>query len=369
MTSVSGRAVIVEHAGAAFEVAPVEFADPGPGQVRVRVVASGLCHSDLALQENGEPFPLPGILGHEGAGIVDAIGPGVTTVRRGDQVLLSFSFCGRCGPCLAGHPAYCTTWFPLNLLGTSRGAESGEVRRAGVVVQSHFLGQSSFADYAIADEASVVKVPDDADLVTLAPLGCGVITGVGSVWNVLDPGPEDVVAVYGVGGVGIPAVWAAARRGPSMVIAIDRVAERLELAREFGATHVINAATEDVTTRLSELTEGRGVTKSFDTTANPSVGSRALDATAIGGTVVIAGVAPAGVMMPVEMNGLLNGKVLRGVVLGDARPAELIADLLGHVVSGDLPLARLQKHYPLEAIEDAARDMRSGVTVKPVLVL
>jgi len=368
MSSVTGRAAVVESAGAPFAVTPVEFGDPGPGQVRVRLVASGMCHSDLALQEAGAPFPVPAILGHEGAGVVESVGPGVSTVAAGDRVLLSFSFCGECGPCRSGHPAYCLSWFPLNLLGASRGEGSGEVRRDGEVVQSHFLGQSSFADYSIADVASVVKVPADADLETLAPLGCGVITGVGSMWNVLDPGPEDVVAVYGVGRVGIPAVWAAAQRGAATIVAIDRVASRLDLAREFGATHVIDASTEDVAARLAELTGGTGVTKSFDTTASPVVGSQALDSTAIGGTVVIAGVAQPGVMMPVEMNGLLNGKVLRGVVLGDARPAELITELIDAVASGRLPIARLQKRYPLDAIQDAADDMHHGTTVKPIIL-
>jgi aryl-alcohol dehydrogenase len=368
MANVIGRAAVVERAGAPFEVTAVAFGDPGPGQVRVRLVASGLCHSDLALQEAGAPFPLPAIFGHEGAGVVDSVGAGVDSVAPGDHVLLSFSFCGTCAPCRSGHPAYCTTWFPLNLLGASRGAESGEVHRDGDVVNSHFMGQSSFADYSIADAASVVKVPVDADLVTLAPLGCGVITGVGSVWNVLDPGPDDAVAVYGVGGVGIPAVWAAAQRGAAKVIAIDRVAARLDLAREFGATHVIDASTEDVAARLAELTGGVGVTKSFDTTASPAVGSQALASTAIGGTVVIAGVAQPGVMMPVEMNGLLNGKVLRGVVLGDARPDALITELLEAVASGRLPIGRLQKRYALEDIGDAARDMHDGVTVKAIIV-
>jgi aryl-alcohol dehydrogenase len=368
MTTIAGRAAIVESAGAPFAITDVEFGDPGPGQVRVRLVATGLCHSDLALQEAGAPFPVPGILGHEGAGIVDAIGAGVDHVAPGDRVLLSFSFCGECVSCRSGHPAYCASWFPLNLLGASRGAGSGEVRRDGEIVQSHFMGQSSFADYSIADASSVVKVADDVDLATLAPLGCGVITGVGSMWNLLDPGPDDIVAVYGVGGVGISALWAAAQRSPAMLVAIDRVASRLDLAREFGATHVIDASTEDVRARLAELTEGRGVTKSFDTTAHPTVGSHALDSTANGGTLVIGGVAPPGVMMPVEMNSLLNGKVVRGVVLGDAQPAELIAELIEHVEAGRLPLARLQKRYPLDAIEEAVRDMRSGVTVKPIIV-
>jgi len=366
--TIAGRAALITGADAPFEIIQVEFDDPGPHQVRVRMVATGLCHSDLALKSAGAPFPMPGILGHEGAGVVDSVGAGVTRVQPGDKVLLSFTYCGVCTPCTSGHPAYCVEWFPLNLLGASRGADSGEVRRDGEVLQSHFMGQSSFAEYSIADESSVVKVSPDADLELLAPLGCGVITGAGSVWNVLNPGPADVVAVYGVGGVGIAGLWAAAQRQPAMLIAIDRVASRLELARQFGATHVIDASTEDVAARLAELTEGRGVTKTFDTTAHPGVGSQALDSTAIGGTVLICGVAQPGVKLQVEMNTLINGKTLTGVTLGDAQPTELIEELIGHISSGSFPISSMQKRYPFDAIRQAEQDMLAGTTVKPVLV-
>ncbi|WP_199241033.1 zinc-binding dehydrogenase [Naasia lichenicola] len=292
----------------------------------------------------------------------------MTSVQPGDKVLLSFSYCGECGPCTSGHPAYCVDWFPLNLLGVSRGPESGEVSGGDTVLQSHFMGQSSFAEYCIADEHSVVKVSPDADLELLAPLGCGVITGVGSIWNVLKPGPADVVAVYGVGGVGISGVWAAAQRTPAMVIAIDRVAARLELAREFGATHVIDASTEDVAARLAELTNGCGVDKSMDTTAHPAVGSQAFDSTAIGGTVLIVGVAQPGIKLPVEMNSLINGKTLTGVTLGDAQPPVLIQELIGHVGSGRFPIERMQRRYAFADIWQAERDMLDGSTVKPILV-
>ena len=369
MSTITGRAAIVAGAGAAFEVVDVEFDDPGPGQVRVQLVASGFCHSDLTVQAAGAPFPMPGILGHEGAGIVESVGEGVTAFAPGDKVLMSFSDCGACAPCLSGHPAYCAEWFPLNLFGADRGAGSGEVRRDGEVVQSHLFGQSSFATVSIADERSLVKVDPYADLAVLAPLGCGIMTGVGAVWNVLDPGPADIVAVYGVGGVGLSGLWAAAQRGPEMLIAIDRVAERLDLATEFGATHVIDASTEDVAARLTEITAGRGVSKTLDTTAHPAVASQALDSTATGGSVLICGIAAPGTMLPVEMTGLINGKSLAGVAMGDAQPRVLLPALVADVQSGRFPLARIQKQYSLDDIALAAEDMRAGRTVKPVLVL
>ncbi|HWL03176.1 MAG TPA: NAD(P)-dependent alcohol dehydrogenase [Microbacteriaceae bacterium] len=366
--STSGRGAVVRTAGTPFEVVELEFDDPGTGEVLVRLVASGLCHTDLGAQAIGVPFELPGILGHEGAGVVERVGPGVESVRPGDRVLMSFTSCGECASCAADHPAYCTTWFPRNVLGGLRREDSAATRLDGDPVHTHFLGQSSLAEFAIADERSLVKVDESADLTVLAPLGCGVITGVGAMWNALRPGPEDIVAVYGAGAVGLSAVWGAARLGPAILIAIDRVPARLELAKEFGATHVIDASSEDVSARIAGISGGRGTTIGFDSTASPAVGSAAMDSTAPGGTLLIVGVAPPGTMLPVEMTGLLLGKSLRGITLGDANPPVLIPELVALHAAGELPLERLQRRYSLDETEQAAQDMHHGVTVKPVIV-
>jgi len=363
----TGRGALVASAGAPFTIADLEFDEPGAGEVLVRLVASGLCHTDLGVQAIGAPFALPGILGHEGAGIVERVGPGVASVAPGDRVLMSFTSCGECASCAGGHPAYCDTWFPRNVLGEARGDDSGATRIAGEPTHSHFFGQSAFAEYSIADERALVKVAPDADLVALAPLGCGVLTGVGSVWNLLDPGPDDVVAIYGAGAVGLSAVWAAARRSPARLIAIDRVAERLELARRLGASDVIDASSEDVAARVAEITGGRGTRLGADTTASPAVGAQALASTAVGGTLVVIGVAPPGTQLPVEMTGLLLGKSLRGITMGDADPRVLIPELVALHAAGELPLELLERTYPLERIAQAAHDMHHGLTVKPVI--
>ena len=365
---VQGKGAVLDAAGAPFRVVDLEFDEPGPGEVLVRLVATGLCHTDLGIQAIGAPFALPGIVGHEGAGVVERVGDGVSSVAPGDKVLMSFTSCGECASCASGHPAYCVTWFPRNVLGDLRPEGSGATRLDGAPTHSHFFGQSSFAEYSIADERCLVKVADDADLATLAPLGCGVITGVGSIWNVLDPHEGDIVAVYGVGAVGLSAIWAAARRDPAQLIAIDRVPERLELARELGATHGIDASSEDVPARIAEITGGRGFTHAFDTTASPTVGSQAVASAAVGGTVLIVGVAAPGTELPVEMTGLLLGKSLKGVTMGDADPAALIPELVSLHAAGELPLERLQRRYSLDDIEQAAHDMHAGVTVKPVIV-
>ena len=363
----AGRAAIIE-APSQVAVADVEYGDPGPGEVLVRLTATGLCHTDLGVLAGGIPFPTPGIIGHEGAGRVEKVGAGVASVVPGDAVLLSFTSCGTCGSCRSAHPAYCETWLPRNLLGGIRAEGSAGITRDGAAIASHFFGQSSFGTYAIADERSLVRVADDADLTVLAPLGCGVLTGFGSMWNVLDPGASDIVAVYGAGAVGLSAVMAAAMRAPAQLIAVDRVPARLDLARELGATAVIDASTEDVAARLAQLTGGRGVTLAFDTTGHPGVARTALDAAAARGTVLVCGAPPPGTEIPVDIQGLLTGKILRGVTMGDTEPRELIPQLVALHAEGRLPLEKLEKRYALDDIEDAIADMHNGMTVKPVIV-
>jgi len=363
----AGRAAVLNAPGE-LVVDDVEFGSPGPGEVLVKLVASGLCHTDLGVIAGGIPFPTPGVIGHEGGGVVQSVGPGVTSVVPGDKVLLSFTSCGECAACTSAHPAYCDTWLPRNLLGMLRTEGSGGITRADGDVTAHFFGQSSFGQYSIADERSVVRVDQDADLAVLAPLGCGILTGFGSIWNVLDPGPDDIVAVYGTGAVGLSAVIAASLRSPARLIAIDIVDERLTLARELGATDTINAKTENVAERLAEITGGRGVTKSFDTTGSPQVARGALDAASTRGTVLVCGAPPPGTEIPVDIQGILAGKVLRGVTMGDSDPRVLIPQLVALHASGGLPLEKLEKRYSLDEIGQAADDMHHGVTVKPVIV-
>ncbi|WP_417562329.1 NAD(P)-dependent alcohol dehydrogenase [Microbacterium sp.] len=362
----TGRAAVLEDG--ALVVSEVEYADPGPGEVLVKLVATGLCHTDLGVIAGGVPFPTPGIIGHEGSGVVQRVGHGVSSVNPGDKVLLSFTSCGECPSCVAGHPAYCATWLPRNLMGLLRPEGSASITRGGEPVANHFFGQSSFGTYAIADERSIVKVAAEADLTVLAPLGCGVLTGFGSVWNVLQPGETDTVAVYGTGAVGLSAVIAGALRTPARLIAIDVVDQRLELAVDLGATDTINARTENVAERLTELTGGTGVTKSFDTTGSPHVARGALDAAAVGGTVLVCGAPPPGTEIPVDIQSILPGKILRGVTMGDTDPRELIPTLVALHGEGRLPLEKLERRYTLDDINRAAEDMHSGATVKPVIV-
>ncbi|MGF0176504.1 NAD(P)-dependent alcohol dehydrogenase [Streptomyces sp. Marseille-Q5077] len=365
--SILTRAAVVESGGAPFTLSGVELDEPGPHEAVVRMVAAGLCHTDLGVASGGLPFPLPGVLGHEGAGVVEAVGPAVTGVAPGDHVVLSFTSCGDCRNCRGGHPAYCATWLPLNLIGGRRADGSSTISRGGEELGGHFFGQSSFAERALVDERSLVKVDPEVPPALIAPLGCGVQTGVGAVWNVLKPVIGSTVVVLGAGAVGLSAVMAAALTPATNIVAVDRVAERLSLAQELGATHTVDAAEADLGEALAEITGGQGADGVVETTGNVGVLRRGVDALAARGTLVVVGAPPFGTEVALDVNGLLGGKQIVGLTLGDAETQTFIPALVRLVKEGRLPLHRLISTYPFADIDQAVRDMSAGKAIKPVL--
>lgn len=364
----STKAAVLSAPQTSFEVKDVELDELRDHEVLVRMVATGVCHTDLGVWAGGIPFPLPGVIGHEGAGIVEEVGAAVTGIEPGDKVILSYTSCGVCPSCEAGRPAYCTSWLPSNLFNGARGDGSFTITMDGQGIGGHFFAQSSFAQHAIAEDRNVVVVDADADLTQLAPLGCGVITGFGSVWNALDLQPGARLAVFGTGAVGMSGLMAAALRDPQLLIAVDIVPERLAIARELGATHAINAAEEDVVERIDEITGGVGLTAAFETTGVPAVGRNAIDALGPLGHLVVCAAPPPGTEIPVDYQGILPGKMVSGVTMGDADPKKLIPQLVELAGSGQLPLGRLIKHYKLDELDQAAADMHHGVTIKPVIL-
>jgi aryl-alcohol dehydrogenase len=360
-------AAVVESAGAGFTLADVELDKPGHDEVLVRLVAAGLCHTDLGVAAGALPFPLPGVLGHEGAGVVEAVGADVESVRPGDRVLLSFTSCGGCANCRDGHPAYCATWLPANLLGGRRADGTATVARNGEPIGGHFFGQSSFARHALVDERSVVKVGDDAPLDLLAPLGCGVQTGAGAVWNVLAPRPGATLLVTGAGAVGLSAVMAARLTPATRIIAVDRVTARLELAKELGATHTVNTSGGGLVEAVTALTDGTGVDGVIETTGAVPVLRAGIDVLAARGTAVVIGAPAFGTEAGLDVNHLLGGRTVTGVTLGDSETRTLIPILVDLVASGRFPLGRLIRHYAFDDIQRAADDVVSGMTIKPVL--
>lgn len=365
--SLTTRAAVVESGGAPFTLADVELDEPGPHEAVVRMVATGLCHTDLGVAGGGLPFPLPGVLGHEGAGVVEAVGPAVTGIAPGDHVVLSFTSCGECRNCHGGHPAYCATWLPLNLLGGRRADGTSTISRDGTPLGGHFFGQSSFAERALVDERSLVKVDADVPLESIAPLGCGVQTGVGAVWNVLKPVTGSTIVVLGAGAVGLSAVMAAALTPATRIVAVDKVGERLSLARELGATHTVDVGETDLGEALAEITGGRGADGIVETTGSVAVLRQGVDALAARGTLVVVGAPPFGSEVALDVNGLLGGKQVVGLTLGDAETQTFIPSLVQLVKEGRLPLHRLISTYPFAEIDQAVRDMGAGKAIKPVL--
>ncbi|WEO99535.1 NAD(P)-dependent alcohol dehydrogenase [Streptomyces sp. FXJ1.172] len=361
------RAAVVESGGAPFTLCDVELDTPRPDEALVRMAATGLCHTDLGVASGGLPFPLPAVLGHEGAGVVEAVGRDVTGIQPGDHVVLSFTSCADCRNCREGHPAYCATWLPLNLTGGRRADGTSTISRDGAALGGHFFGQSSFAERALVDRRSLVKVDPEVPLTSIAPLGCGVQTGVGAVWNVLNLRAGSTLVVLGAGAVGLSAVMAAALTPAARIIAVDRFAERLALAEELGATHTVNAAEADLGDTLALLTGGHGADGVVETTGNVAVLRRGADALAARGTLVVVGAPPFGTEVALDVNGLLPGRRIVGLTLGDGETQTFIPALVQLVAQGRLPLHRLVSTYPFTDVNQAARDMSAGKTIKPVL--
>ena len=360
-------AAVIHEKDAPFSFEEVELDEPRPNEVLVRMVATGLCHTDLSVRAGVIPFPLPGVVGHEGAGVVEAVGSEVQRVQPGDHVLASFTSCGHCSNCQAGHPAYCFSFLPLNLLGGMRADGSSTIEQNGRPLNAHFFGQSSLAHHALIDERSLVKVSRDAPLEMLAPLGCGIQTGTGAVLKVLRPEPGSSLAVFGIGGVGLAAIMAANLSAASRIIAVDLVPSRLSLARELGATDTIDARSANAAEALMELTSGKGVNYTIEATGNIKVLGQAIQVLAPLGTCAVIGAPLAGSTVPFDVNFLLNGRRIVGITEGDSDPELFIPALVRLYELGRLPLDRLIRHYPFEQIEQAAADAHDGSVIKPVL--
>ncbi|WP_405191859.1 NAD(P)-dependent alcohol dehydrogenase [Streptomyces anulatus] len=337
-----------------------------PDEVLVRVVASGLCQTDIHVRDQHLPTPLPAVLGREGAGIVERVGDAVTMVTPGDRVVMSYQACGHCTPCLTGNPAYCALSFPANF-GGSRLDGTNALHKENEEIHGHFFGQSSFATHALATERNVVRIDDEEiPLELLGPLGCGLQTGAGAVLNSLKVEAGSSVVVIGTGTVGLAAVMAAAVAGAGTVIAVDIVPERLDLARELGATHTVNGKEEDTAARIAEITGG-GADYVLEITARPEMLTLAVDALAPLGTAALIGGAPAGAHAPVNMNALLGGRTVRGIAQGDSVPQLFIPQLIDLYRAGRFPFDRLITFYGFDDINEAATDTQTGAAIKPVL--
>jgi aryl-alcohol dehydrogenase len=361
------KAAVVRAAGDPFRIEEVRLGLPRRDEVLVRVVACGVCHTDIVVRDQGYASPLPAVLGHEGAGVVEAVGEDVTQVAPGDHVVMSYAFCGKCASCEAGHPAHCRHVFEICFGGGRLDGSTSTVDARGAPLHDHFFGQSSFAQYSIANERNVIKVAKDLPLEVLAPLGCGLQTGAGAVLNALKVKPGSAFVAFGAGAVGLAAVMAGKIAGATKVIAVDVNTERLALAHELGATHVINSREVDAIATIQEITDG-GADFALECSGRPEVLRQAIDCLGFFGTCGIVGAQPLGSEVPFDVNSvMIPGKKILGIVQGDVISATFIPTLIEYYRQGRFPFDRLIKHYDFADINDAVADSESGRTIKPVL--
>jgi len=346
-------------------VEEITIDDPQDHEVMVKLVATGVCHSDLLPIKGDIPQALPVVVGHEGAGIVEKVGAGVTSVQPGDHVIIASVYsCGKCHSCVEGQTSLCLEALPWHLMG---GLPGGGKRLHKDKLDLNILySQGSFAEYAVVHERSVFKVGRDAPLDVVCLFSCRVTTGIGAVANRAKTRAGDSIVVYGCGVVGMSVVMGAKLRGAGQIIAVDRVEERLRVARELGATHTINASTENAQLRTIEIT-GRGADYAFECIGNPAVMMQAFSSIHTTGTCVLVGATPAADMISFFPFEFLYGKKLIGCFFGNLRQYDLprYVDLY---MQGRLPIEKLAAgYYSLDQINEAVEAVDKAKVMRAVI--
>ncbi len=351
------KAAVLYEINKPLVIEEIEIDDPGPGQVMVKTVSSGVCHSDLHQIEGLWPSDLPIVLGHEAAGIVEKVGKGVTYVQPGDHVIMNFiPFCGACRFCQEGRPVLCT-----------EGRHADDHLHKGDRRINVFISVSSFAERMVAPESGVVKIREDAPLEKLGIMGCAIATGVGAVLNTAQVQAGSSVAVIGLGGVGLNVVQGAALAAADPIIAVDIIDQKLKLAGQFGATHSVNAANQDPVEAVRDLTGG-GADYAFEVIGSPEAVSQAFDMVREGGEAIMVGLSPFGSKTSIDTRGLLREKVLRGCTYGSIRPRVDIPRFVELYMNGRLKLDELiTRTYPLEGINDAFAAMKAGEVARTII--
>jgi S-(hydroxymethyl)glutathione dehydrogenase/alcohol dehydrogenase len=363
------KAAVLDAVGRPLRIADLRLAEPGAGEVSVRIRAAGICHSDYHFMSGDQSHPLPVVLGHEGAGVVDGVGPGVRSVTAGDHVVLIWrASCGRCEWCARGRPALCDMGRTIRRTGMLIDGTTRLQQASGDPVH-HFLGVSCFAERVVCSEASVMRIPPDVPLPIAALMGCAVATGVGAVFNTARVEPGSSVLVMGAGGVGLAVIMGAVLAGASRIIAVDRGRARLATARLVGATHVIDASDMPVLDGVAAIA-GDGVDYSFEAIGQAETMALAVRALRRAGTAILVGIARHDVAVGFNALDLVTSeKSIKGSLYGSMRPAVDFDRLIGLYRAGRLPLEKLlSRTYPLVEINKAFRAMLDGEVARSVVV-
>ena len=367
-SAISATAAVVRKIGGPFTLEPVQISAPREHEVLVRMVGAGICHTDLVCRD-GFPVPMPIVLGHEGAGVVEAVGAKVSRVKPGDHVVLSFNSCEACPNCAKSQPAYCFNFLANNFSGVRPADGTTPVLQDGTQLNANFFGQSSFSTYAISHEINTVKIGKELPLAIMGPLGCGIQTGAGAVVNSLKAQKGDSIAIFGGGAVGLSALLGARAIDCGTVIVIEPNAGRGKLALELGATHVINPKeTADVLAKVKELSGG-GVTHAVDTTGIPAVMAVAMETMLPNGMLALIGVPPPEQNLPANLiSMLMRGVGAKYILEGDADPQTFIPQMAAWYQAGKFPFDKLVKKFKFDQINEAAHASETGEAIKPVLV-
>ena len=355
------KAAVFRSVDQPVRIEDVEVRDPGPGEVRIALKAAGLCHSDLSVIDGTIPYPTPVVLGHEGAGIVEAIGVGVTAVKEGDSGIVStLAHCGRCSKCDVGRPTECRN---------APSPKDAKPFTIGGKPAFQFANASVFTERTVVREQGAIRIDPRVPFDRAALIGCGVMTGFGAVVNRARVETGSTMAVFGVGGIGLNCVQGGVMAGAAKIIAVDVLAQKLEWASRFGATHVIDASKDDPVAAIKDLTGG-GVDYSFEAVGAIPVIRQALEALGAGGTLTIVGVPKVGSTYEFVVHSLYQNKSILGCRYGAARPQRDFPMLADLYLSGRLKVDELiTRHYALEEFDTALDDLRAGHLARGVFSL
>jgi S-(hydroxymethyl)glutathione dehydrogenase/alcohol dehydrogenase len=357
------KAAVLRQVKTPLQIEEVQLSKPGPHEVLIRTVAAGVCHSDLHFVEGSYPYPLPAVLGHESAGVVEQVGSEVSTVKVGDHVITCLSaFCGHCNHCLTGHMSLCVS------PDTKRARGSEPRLKEGAGDMNQFLNLSSFAEYMLIHEHACTAIRKDMPLDRAALIGCSVTTGVGAVIHTSNVRPGDTVAVIGCGGVGLAAVNGAAIAGAGRIIAIDMQGSKLNLAKDLGATDVVNPADGDPVKQVIEMTKG-GVQHSFEAIGLKATAEQAFAMLARGGTANIIGMIPVGVKIELAGSDFLGEKRIQGSLMGSNRFPIDMPRFVDFYMAGKLHLDQMiGQRIKLEQVNDAFDELRRGELARSVIM-